>query len=148
MLIKRLRHSIWRSRWQFRWLLGVALFAVLVFLTGWLAGARAQQSPLQVPANPSPYYVINFVDMVPQHAGEGTRAVRNYVAATRKEPGLIRILALAQISRPNHLVVYEVWKNRAAFDTHVAAKTSIRFRTTMQPLLGSPFDQRPQWRIE
>jgi quinol monooxygenase YgiN len=123
--------------------------AALLFAAGWFAaGARAQQSPLKVPANPSPYYVINFVDIVPEHAAAGTRAVRNYVIATRKEPGVISIIALAQINRPNHLVVYEVWRNRAAYDKHVAGKTSIDFRTTMQPFLGAPFDQRPQWRIE
>jgi quinol monooxygenase YgiN len=36
----------------------------------------------------------------------------------------------------------EVWENHAAFDAHLAADHSKQFREKLQPMLGSPFDER------
>ena len=36
----------------------------------------------------------------------------------------------------------EVWQNQKAFDVHEATAHTKQFRTTMAPLIGSPFDQR------
>jgi len=121
------------------------LSAVLVFAGGMLTGRlRAQQSG----ASPSPYYVITFVDLIPPNKDSGVALLKQYVDTTRKEPGNQSALALTQISRPNHLFLYEVWQNEDAFNKHESNAATRDFRTKMQPMLGAPFDQRAHSKLE
>jgi quinol monooxygenase YgiN len=66
----------------------------------------------------------------------------------RKEAGNQTALALTQISRPNHLFLYEVWQNEDAFNKHESGAATREFRTKIQPMLGAPFDQRAHSRLE
>jgi len=119
--------------------------AALVFAGGMLTGRlRAQQSG----ASPSPYYVITFVDLIPPNKDSGVALLKQYVDTTRKEPGNQTALALTQISRPNHLFLYEVWQNEDAFNKHESNAATRDFRTKMQPMLGAPFDQRAHSKLE
>ena len=119
--------------------------AVLLFAAGMLTGRlRAQQAG----ASPSPYYVITFVDLIPPNKDAGTALLKQYVDTTRKEPGNQTALALTQISRPNHLFLYEVWQNEDAFNKHESNAATRDFRTKMQPMLGAPFDQRAHSKLE
>jgi quinol monooxygenase YgiN len=121
------------------------LSAMLVFAGGMLTGRlRAQQSG----ASPSPYYVITFVDLIPPNKDSGVALLKQYVDTTRKEPGNQSALALTQISRPNHLFLYEVWQNEDAFNKHEGNAATRDFRTKMQPMLGAPFDQRAHSKLE
>jgi quinol monooxygenase YgiN len=121
------------------------LSAALVFAGGMLTGRlRAQQSG----ASPSPYYVITFVDLIPPNKDSGVALLKQYVDTTRKEPGNQSALALTQISRPNHLFLYEVWQNEDAFKKHESNAATRDFRTKMQPMLGAPFDQRAHSKLE
>src|SRR6516225_9775466 len=73
-----------------------------------ISEARPQGSEMKSPA---PLYVATFVDLMPQNKEPGTKAIKDYVTATRREPGIVRIEAIAQVGgRDNHLVIFEVWK--------------------------------------
>ncbi len=133
-----------------RWAMAILFSAVLIFASGILTGRLgAQQSaPLVAPANPMPYYVINFVDIVPGNKDASIAAIKAYVDATKKEPGNQRAEALSQINRTNHFVIYEVWDNQEAFTKHEAAASTLDFRKKVAPMIGAPFDQRPHFRID
>jgi quinol monooxygenase YgiN len=119
--------------------------AVLLFAAGMLTGRlRAQQAG----ASPSPYYVITFVDLIPPNKDAGIALLKQYVDTTRKEPGNQTALALTQISRPNHLFLYEVWQNEDAFNKHEGNAATRDFRTKIQSDLGAPFDQRAHSKLE
>jgi len=119
--------------------------AALFFGGGVLTGRlRAQQSA----ASPSPFYVITFVDLIPPGKDQGVVLLKQYVDTTRKEPGNQTTLALTQISRPNHLFLYEVWQNEDAFNKHESNAATRDFRTKIQPMLGAPFDQRAHSKLE
>jgi len=123
----------------------VLLSAALVVAGGMLRGGlRAQQAG----ASPSPFYVIAFVDLIPPNKDTGLALLRQYVDTARKEPGNQAAQALTQINRPNHLILYEVWQNEDAFNKHEASAATREFRTKMQPMLGSPFDQRLHSKLE
>lgn len=103
----------------------------------------------QAPANPSPLYVLTFIDVLPAGVGPGTAAIKQYVIDTRKEPGNQRCEAVAQIAGlANHLMVLEVWKDEAAFRKHEGAARTLDFRSKLAPLLGAPFDRRESFLIE
>src|SRR3990172_8138669 len=107
--------------------------------------AQAQQAapPAAPPVQPpGPGHVVTFVDITPNNRVAGTDLSKQYVADARRAAGMVRVDVLAQTNRPNHLVVYEVWQNLAAFEAHEAAQSTKDFRAKLLPMLGSPFDQR------
>lgn len=118
--------------------------AALVFAGGMLTGRLRAQSG----GSPSPYYVITFVDLIPPAKDAGVALLKQYVDNTRKAPGIQRAEALTQISRPNHLFLYEVWQNEDAFNKHESDAATREFRAKIQPMLGAPFDQRAHSKLE
>ena len=58
------------------------------------------------------------------------------------EPGNSRIDGVREISRPNHFVIIEVWKDQSAFDADERAEHTAQFRTRLKAIHNSPFDQR------
>ena len=117
-----------------------------------IAEPEAQQAPPAAPAAapvpvqpPGPVHVVTFVDITPNNRDAGTAYCKQYVADTRKDPGITSVELLAQTNRPNHLIIYQVWQNQAAFERHEAAAHTKDFRAKMAPIIGSPFDQRPHY---
>jgi quinol monooxygenase YgiN len=93
-------------------------------------------------------YVVTHVDIIPPEAAAGTKLVQQYVSDTRKDKGVVRIDASAEISRSNHISIVEVWQNQKAFDEHVAAAHTRQFRQQIDPKLGSPYDERLHHSLE
>lgn len=134
----------------------LTLIAAMPFAHGLLS--RPQQTPQQqaqqqavlaAPANPSPLYVDTFIDLLPQNAPAGFAAIKQYVLDTRKEPGNLRCIAVAQIAgRANHLIVMEEWQDEAAFHRHEAAVHTRDYRAKMLPLIGAPFDEREHFLVQ
>jgi len=44
--------------------------------------------------------------------------------------------------RANHFTVLEVWNSEKAAADHAVATHTMKYRQDVQPLLGSPFDER------
>ena len=121
-----------------------AILAVLLVSAGILAGrvwAQGQEMRDRI-------YVVTHVDIIPPQKDAGTKLVQQYVVDTRKDPGLVRIEAGAEISRANHISLTEVWQNRKVFDEHVAAAHTRQFRQQIDPMLGSPYDERLHQSLE
>jgi quinol monooxygenase YgiN len=93
-------------------------------------------------------YVVTHVDIIPPKAADGTKLVQQYVVDSRKDPGLVRVEAGSEISRGNHISIVEVWQNQKAFDEHVAAAHTRQFRQQIDPMLGSPYDERLHQSLE
>jgi quinol monooxygenase YgiN len=49
---------------------------------------------------------------------------------------------LQQIGAPNHFTLVEGWADRGAFEAHEASAAARALRAKLQPILGSPFDER------
>ena len=93
-------------------------------------------------------FVVTHVDFAPPNAPAGTKLVQQYLADSRKDKGFVRIEAGAQISRTNHISIVEVWQNQKAFDEHVAAAHTKEYRRQIDPMLGSPYDERLHQNLE
>ena len=120
-----------------------ACAVLLLASCGFAAWALAQE-----PAAHDRIYVVTHVDIVPTDAAAGTKLVLQYLADSRKDKGLVRIEAGAQISRTNHISIVEVWQNQKAFDDHLAAAHTRQFRQKIDPSLGSPYDERLHQNLE
>jgi quinol monooxygenase YgiN len=120
--------------------LGALLLLTLFQFTGRVAG--------QDHAASDKIYVVTHVDIIPPQAAAGTKLVQQYIVDTRKDPGLVRIEAVSEISRGNHISVVEVWQDKKAFDEHVAAAHTRQYRQQLDPMLGSPYDERLHHSLE
>jgi quinol monooxygenase YgiN len=123
--------------------LGGALFTRHVAAQG--VDARGQ---LIAPKDPSPLYVVIFVDFTPNNIVQGNELIKQYVLDTKKDPGNIRSELLVQANRTNHFMIQQVWENTAAFDKHEEAQHTKDFRAKTVDMLGAPFDERMSFKVE
>jgi len=86
-------------------------------------------------------FVIH-VDVMPPHTDAATQRILNYQKESAKDPGLKRIEVLQQNGHLNHFTIIEEWDNQKDYDSHISAQHSREFRSDLQPMLGSPFDER------
>jgi quinol monooxygenase YgiN len=94
-------------------------------------------------------YVIAHVDVGPNLQTEPPGPLLTRLAETsRKEPGNLRFDVVQHTMRANHYTVIEGWRNQQAFDAHVAAAHTRQYRDTLQPMTGSPLDERVYKGIE
>jgi quinol monooxygenase YgiN len=116
-------------------LLRTAKFASVLLLLATLQ-ARAQEPGQKL-------YVVTHVDIAgPALAAEGAKLLQQFATDSVKDPGSVRFELLREPNRINHFTVVEVWQNKEAFETHLALAHTKSFREKIQPLLGSPFDER------
>jgi quinol monooxygenase YgiN len=124
-----------------------AVFATLVVIglplapLRW-AGAQKKGAPPSAPAFKEGLYVVTHVDILPDLLTAAVPLLRQYVADSRRDPGALRVELLQQADRTNHFTIVSVWENEKAFNAHLAAAHTREFRAKVQPMLGSPFDER------
>jgi quinol monooxygenase YgiN len=97
------------------------------------AGSVAAEEPL---------YVVTHVDVIPRFTADARELLKQFADDCRKDAGAVRIEVMEELSRPNHSTVVELWSGRKAYDTHLEAEHTRAYRTKLQPMLGSPFDER------
>ena len=85
-------------------------------------------------------YVITHVDVVPNP--QAPEILKRLADASRKEAGNLRFDVVQYSVRPNHSTVIEQWRDQKALDAHAAAAHTRQYRDEIQPLTGSPLDER------
>lgn len=97
---------------------------------------------LLLQAQDAKIYVVTHVDLTPNYIAEGTPLLQKYASDSLKDKGVVRFELLVQRDRKNHFTIVSVFANQAAFDAHVEANHTKQFREKLQPMLGSPLDER------
>jgi quinol monooxygenase YgiN len=87
-------------------------------------------------------YVVTHVDLAPNYAADGAKLLQKFASDSHQDKGVVRFELLQDLSRKNHFTIMGVWENHAAFDGHLEADHTKQFRDKLQPMLGSPFDER------
>jgi quinol monooxygenase YgiN len=118
------------------------VLTALLLLAGTPVGA--QNPNANPPPDPSlPLYVVTHVDAAgPGNAAATAKLLSEFAIESRKEPGSVRFEVYREVGRANHFTIVEVWQNRSAFEQHLNGSVSKSFREKLQPMLGSPFDER------
>jgi quinol monooxygenase YgiN len=97
-------------------------------------------APAKTAADSRNAFVIAHVDVAPNT--QAPMLLQELAAASRQEPGNLRFDVLQHAMRGNHFTVVEQWRNRDALDAHVATAHARGYRDALQPLTGSPLDER------
>jgi quinol monooxygenase YgiN len=105
--------------------------------------AAAKNAP-----GPGAIHVVSHVDTIGGVQGGGPDLVRKVADTSRQEPGCLRYDVLQSTMRANHFTVVETWANQAAYDAHAAAPHTRQYRESVQPVTGSPLDERVYKAVE
>jgi len=84
--------------------------------------------------------VVAHVDVAPNT--QAPMLLQQLAEASRQEAGNVRFDVLQHAMRGNHFTVVEQWRNQDALDAHVATAHARAYRDALQPLTGSPLDER------
>lgn len=88
-------------------------------------------------------YMQVHLDVFPPGLTPALAAVKEVAEAARKDPGNLRYDVVQTVkTNLSHMTLYSAWANRKAFDDYEASGYGRRFRNTIGPLLGSPYDDR------
>ena len=74
--------------------------------------------------------------------------LRRLAEASRQEPGNLRFDVVQHTMRANHFTVIETWRNQQALDAHTATVHARQYRDELQPMTGSPLDERVYKAVE
>jgi quinol monooxygenase YgiN len=88
-------------------------------------------------------YVVSYLEATPPATDKVLALVRELGKASRKDGGNLRFEVLQRIGQPNHFAILEAWKDKDAQAVHAAAAHTKQFREKLEPLLRSPYDERP-----
>ncbi len=99
--------------------------------------ALAFATPRPVHAEDVVVYVVTYFDVAPPAAAETAALARQYAGASRKEAGNAGFGMFAEIGRPNRFAILEAWRDKAAYEAHVAAASTTVYRDKLKPLLIS-----------
>lgn len=90
-----------------------------------------------------PFFIVTYIEAGPAEAQKAAALIRKHGAASKQHAGNLRFEALQENGRKNHFVMLEVWQDQAARAAHAKSADTIAFRKALQPLLHSPYDERP-----
>ena len=96
------------------------------------------------PAPSGPLYILTYFEIAPPSAGVPVGLLRQFAAATKKEPGNVEFTALHEIGRPGRFALIEAWRDKAAHDAHAGAAMNA-LSEKLQTSFVAPFDARPFW---
>jgi len=104
--------------------------------------AIAAGSPVRAQAGADAIIGVTALDVVPGAAAQGIAVIKQYREAARKQPGNLGVDLLQESGWPNRFVIYETWKDHAAYDANETAAPTAELRDRLKPIVAAPFDRR------
>jgi len=98
--------------------------------------------------NDQAIHVVAHVDTVGGPQADAPGLLNRLAEASRKEQGCLRFDVLQNTTRMNHFTVIAIWQNQQALDAHDAAPHTKQYREVLQPISGSPLDERVYKAVE
>ena len=87
-------------------------------------------------------HVVAHVDTVGGPQADAPGLLNRLAEASRKEQGCLRFDVVQHTMRANHFTIIASWQDQKALDAHEAALHTKQYRDRLQPMSGSPVDER------
>ena len=87
-------------------------------------------------------YGVMALDVPPGAANQGATLLRQYREGALKQPGNMGVTLLQELDWPNRFIVYEAWRDQAAFDASEKAAPSAELAGKLKAMSATPFDRR------
>jgi quinol monooxygenase YgiN len=89
------------------------------------------------------FYSVAYIEVMPASKAAVPTAFKQYRDTSRKDEGFVRSELFEQVGWPGHFVIIETWASAKAFDAHAAAAHTKEWRSKLDPIRVSDYDQRP-----
>ena len=84
------------------------------------------------------YVQMAELEIAPEHLLAFRAAIAEQVeAAVREEPGVLALHAVAERDRPSHVRVFEIYRDVAAYEAHLAAPHFRKYKATVENMVLS-----------
>ncbi|WP_347555849.1 antibiotic biosynthesis monooxygenase [Robbsia sp. KACC 23696] len=117
------------------------LASVAMAFSGWTVDANAATTPADAKTNGALYAVVH-VDVEPKDLSSALPILTTYAQRAAADPAVRHIDVLQQDGGTNHFTLLEAFRSQAAYQQFVAQSYVKQMRERIQPMLGSPFDER------
>jgi len=94
------------------------------------------------PAHGGEIEVVTHIDVIPTFLDQAKPLILQFVADSANDPGVREFLLVSWDDITNHFQLIERYDTKRAFDLHVSAQHTVQFRTSLQPFIGAPYDER------
>src|SRR5258708_1396366 len=125
---------------------GARAARVLAVLLSFFAVNSSAQAPAAapppVPADVTPLYVVTYVESKPTARDETAALPSSYREGGGRAPGNLGSVVVRGAGRRGRFVVVAAWKDKAAWDAHMAASGTQAFREKLAALRNAPADDR------
>jgi quinol monooxygenase YgiN len=85
-------------------------------------------------------YATSYVEVAPAYTATASKVFAQLAEATRKETGLLGFEIAQRILPANHFVIFGAWKDRQAYDAHLAAAYTKQGTAALASQLVAPID--------
>jgi quinol monooxygenase YgiN len=87
-------------------------------------------------------YGVTALDVVPSAANEGAALLKQYREGALKQPGNLGVTLLQEAGWPNRFIIYDGWKDQAAYEANEKAAHVAALRDKLKPIAAAPYDRR------
>lgn len=88
-------------------------------------------------------FAVTYIEVTPSSTERAVDLLRAQEESSRAATGNLRFQVLQRIGRPNHFAILDAWESQEARDRDTASAHTQTFRSSLEPLLYSPYDERP-----
>ena len=87
-------------------------------------------------------YGVTALDVTPNAAKEGAALLKQYRDGSLKQPGNLGVTLLQEADWPNRFIIYEGWKDEAAYEANEKSAHTAQLRDKLKPIAAAPYDRR------
>jgi len=85
---------------------------------------------------------VIHIDAMPHFTQAAAALLIGFRSDSRRDTGAKAFQVLQEVDHPNHFTLVEEWSTKKDYERHNIALHTRHFRDQLQPMLGSPFDER------
>jgi quinol monooxygenase YgiN len=111
-------------------------------ICGAIAMALTASRPAEAAEANGAVYIVAYCEAAPTDIAKVATDLRQFVAASRKQPGNLTFDAFEEIGRPSRFAIFDGWRDMAAREAHRSAATTVAYRDKVEPLLVGPLEVR------
>ena len=104
--------------------------------------ALASTGPAEAAPTNGAVYIVAYFEAAPADVAKVAAEVRQFAAASRKEPGNLAFDAFQEIGRPSRFAIFDGWQDMAAREAHRTAAATVAYREKIEPMLVGPLEIR------
>ena len=87
-------------------------------------------------------YGVTALDVAPGAASQGVALLKQYRDGALKQAGNTGVTLLQEVDWPNRFIIFDAWKDQAAYDANEQAAHAAQLRDKLKALGGAPYDRR------